>query len=472
MSDTRRDASIDTTERSTGDSAMSALRWIADNVNAALRSGPLRAGAAVLLVAFVAAACRDPLNVPDPNSIQSDDLESPQAVPSLVNGSLKNMREMIGDLTSVYATGTDELRWIGSRDAWGSLSQGFVDDPVNEFSDAIYPSVTEARFMADRSISQAEQFQGDLSDQSELVRAYLYGAVVYATIADAYDDFVIPESPTEAAPPIGESNMSQLYDQAIQWLDNAESLATQLGESELATRAIAYRARVRHAKAVWNKLNPAGSTPSEPLVSNQQMASDAGTVLQRVGIQADWRWQATFTPNSTGINFAAFQVNDRGELQFGPEYVSVVEGEETVIDSIVITDPVTGDPDPVFERKLNAFQTGGSFSAQNIVTAREMHLLLAEHELAQGNSGGFETHVNHVRSIAGQPDYTGGVPEMQMLEHMRRVHLLLMNRRLSDMYRFGSSSARWLPQSPAETEPGTFFPIAITEIRSNPNVGG
>lgn len=468
-----RHASMDAAHSRTGETAMSFLHSSIDDLRDALGTGLLRVGAALLVVAVAASACRDPLNIPDPNSIQGEDLDNPAAVPSLVSGSLKNTNEMIGEMGAIYGAASDEIRWIGSRDAWQSLSQGFVDDPVNEFSDAAYPDVTDARFMADRAISKAEEFQGQLADQSNLVRAYLQGAVVYTTIADAYDDFVIPDDPQEAAPPIGSGNMVQLYDRAIQWLDSAEDMARNLDAPELVTRAIAYRARVRHAKAVWNKLNPPGTTPSDPLVENAEMAQDAQAALGRIGLTADWRWEATFS-SASAVNNLGFQVNERGELQFGPEYVEVVEGNESNVEAVVLTDPVTGEPSPVFQRRLSDFQSGGQFSSLYVTTAREMHLLLAEHRLAQQDTAGFETHINHVRTIAGQEQYTGPgqVPVMEMLEHTRQANLVIMNRRLADMYRFGVTSARWLPQSPAATEPGTFFPIAITEVRSNPEVGG
>ncbi len=468
-----RDASMDAAHSRTGETAMSFLHSSIDDIRDALGTGLLRAGAALLVVAVTVSACRDPLDIPDPNSIQGEDLDNPAAVPSLVSGSLKNTNEMIGELAAIYGAASDEIRWIGSRDAWQSLSQGFLDDPVNEFSDAAYPDVTDARFMADRAISKAEEFEGQLADQNDLVRAYLQGAVVYATIADTYDDFVIPDDPQEAAPSIGSGNMGQLYDQAIQWLDSAESMARDLDSPELVTRAIAYRARVRHAKAVWNKLNPPGTTPSDPLVEDAEMAQDAQAALGRIGLTADWRWEATFS-SASAVNNLGFQVNERGELQFGPEYVEVVEGNESNVEAVVLTDPVTGEPSPVFQRRLSDFQSGGQFSSLYVTTAREMHLLLAEHRLAQQDTAGFETHINHVRTIAGQEQYTGPgqVPVMEMLEHTRQANLVIMNRRLADMYRFGVTSARWLPQSPAATEPGTFFPIAITEVRSNPEVGG
>lgn len=260
MSDTSfRDVDpMDTPHHSTGESPMSVLVSSARRVREAVPAG-LRAGGLLLVVAFAAAACRDPLNVPDPNSVQSSDLENPAAVASLVNGSLTNMNDMIGEVSAIYATASDEIRWIGSRDAWGSLSQGFVADPVNEFSDAAFPNVTQARFMADKAVAQAEALQGELSDQTLVVRAYLYGAVTYATIADAYDNFVIPEDrtdPTAMGSPMGAENMVSMYDRAISWLNSAESLARDLEEPELITRAIAYRARVRHAS---------GMEPAEPL---------------------------------------------------------------------------------------------------------------------------------------------------------------------------------------------------------------
>lgn len=426
-------------------------------------------GTAAVLALLVLSSCRDPLDVPDPNSIQAGDLDSPAGVPSLVNGSLTNMNDALGEIAAIYASAGDEAQWIGTRQAWQSLSQGFVDDPLNEFSDAAFPDVAQARFMADRAVDKATEFQGQLADEADAVRAYLYGAVIYATIADVYDDFVIPEEPGEAAPPIGPDNMASLYDQSIQWLNSAEDLAAQLGETELGTRAIAYRARVRHARTVWEKLNPPGSPPSDPLVSNQEMADDALAALQRVGMGADWTWEAVYTSNTVDNNLA-WQINQRGELQFGSTYVTLDPESDETVTGVALTDPVTGNPSPVIDRKISQFAAAEEFASLSIVTARELHLLVAEHNLAEADTATFRTYVNNVRSLAGQQQYTDEVPPMEMLRHTRQANLFLMNRRLADMYRFGAASPRWLPQSPAANEPGTFFPIAITEVRSNPNL--
>lgn len=433
----------------------------------------LGAVAAALAMVLTAGACEDPLDVENPNNLVEEDVASPTAVPATVNGALATTTEMLGDVNAIYATATDEVRWIGSRDAWNSLSQGNLDDPTNEFSDAAFPTVGTARFMVDRAVRLAEQFdaEGELGDRTNLARAYLYAAIAYTTIADAYDDFVLPEEPTEAVPPVGEENMSQLYQQAASFLDNGLSVARDVGDTELETRILAMRARVHHAMAVWGKLNPAGSTPGDPLVSSSDADADAQAVLSEVGTSADWKYQLTFSSSTVASNIA-FQINQRGELQFGPALVQADPEDLTDIQSIVIEDPIDEVVDPVASATINSFIAADEFASHTVTSAREMHLILAESSLARADTAGFTTHVNHVRSMDGLTDYSGQVDATSLLEHERQVNLLLQVRRLSDMYRFGETSSEWLQQSRAMTEPGTFFPIAITEIRSNPNVGG
>ena len=433
----------------------------------------LGAVATALAVVLTAGACEDPLDVENPNNLVEEDVSTPTAVPATVNGALATTTEMLGDVNAIYATATDEVRWIGSRDAWNSLSQGNLDDPTNEFSDAAFPTVGTARYMVDRAVRLAEQYdaEGELGDRTQLARAYLYAAITYTTIADAYDDFVLPDEPTEAVPPVGEENMSQLYQQAATFLDNGLSVARDVGDSELETRILAMRARVHHAMAMWSKLNPGGSTPADPLVSSSDADADAQAVLSEVGTSADWKYQLTFSSSTVASNIA-FQINQRGELQFGPALVQADPEDLTDIQAIVIEDPIDEEVDPVASATINSFVAADEFASHTVTSAREMHLILAESALAQSDTSGFTTHVNHVRAMDGLTDYSGQVDATSLLEHERQVNLLLQVRRLSDMYRFGETSSDWLQQSKAMTEPGTFFPIAITEIRSNPNVGG
>jgi len=123
--------------------------------------------------------------------------------------------------------------------------------------------------------------------------------------------------------------------------------------------------------------------------------------------------------------------------------------------------------------QVDAFAAGGLDASMTEASAREMHLILAENELAtNGDTPTFRAQINAVRSLDGLPDYTGQVTAMAILEHERQVNLLFQGRRLADHYRFGSKDPLWLSNSTTVSKPGTLFPITITEIRSNPNVSG
>ena len=90
------------------------------------------------LLAFGLAGCSDPLDVENPNSLVEDDLESPTIAAGLANGALATTATAIGEMLSVYNTVSDEIVWIGSRDAWGQL------DPPARLTDDLH-SVEDRR---------------------------------------------------------------------------------------------------------------------------------------------------------------------------------------------------------------------------------------------------------------------------------------------------------------------------------------
>jgi hypothetical protein len=428
------------------------------------------------MVATVLAGCDSLLEVENPNNLVQEDLGNPSAAEGLANGSLATVARGTSFLNAVYATATDELLWVGSRDAWGTLGKGDLTDPANEFSDRAYPFVSEARWMALEAVNLLSEFDGagDLVDRTVLGRAYLYAGIIHATIADSYDDFVFSDR-KEPGTPIGEGGMASLYDQAVSFLDQGLSIAQSEGDTELQTGILAVRARVKHAKAVWGKLNPTGSVnTTDPLVNDAGAVQDALSAIGLAGgVTADWRYRFNYS-SATFANDMADWVNDRTEMSVGPDYVDYEDpATRRFPKSVILLDPIDQIPDPAVERAVfNEFIPGGRFSPQTVISARELHLIVAEAELAQGNTDGFTTHVNHVRAMDGLTPYSGQVDAMDLLVHARRVNMFMQLRRLSDHYRFADPSSTWVGGSEAITRPGTFLPIAITEIRANPNVGG
>ena len=450
-----------------------------DGVTMDTRNRPIRAAALglALLSPLLLAACDNPLSVENPNNLVEEDLDSPSAVPALVNGSLGTLSQTLNGMLATYSVSGDELRGIGSRDAWRQLHRGHLSQPGNEFTDAVYVAASEARYMADRAVEAAERFdaEGTLPDRVHLARAYFFAGLAYTTIADFYDDFVIPPAPGEEAPAIGQENMRQLYDVAIQHLTDGLRVAGEIGNAELEARLLAQRARTRHSRAMWDLLNPPGSPPpADPLISDAEALQDAEQALAMVGAGSDWESRFTFTSTtaSGGPTTAPFEVNERGGLTIGTAYVEVDVTDPSVVDEIVLEDPIEGIPEPRIRDKLDVFLSG-QFAPYTVISARELHLIAAEVSLATGDDTGFADHVNAIRAdLDGLTPYNGQIPAVEMLKHERRVNLFLENRRLHDMYRFGETSSLWQPQSDAVQRPGTFFPISLTEILSNPLVDG
>jgi hypothetical protein len=426
--------------------------------------------ARVLLVGGLAAAaaCGDILDVKNTNAIAEDALSNPAAAPNMANGALATTTRALSALRVPYSVATDELDWIGSRDSWRELERGVLSNPINEFTDGAFPWLGEARYTVDATITRLETFNtaGQLPDRSHLARTYLYKAIVYASIADMYDNFAFSTKQTPANP-VGRAQMSTLYDQAITALDAANTLANAAGANAnlvaLRYPIMAYRARVKHAKAVWLKMpSKSAAAPASPLVNDAGANADATAALAIAGVTADQRFNLVNNIEATaGINIW-FEVNGRNEHRTGTYYRT-------------LNDPVTGALDPTMQALLTAFTAFGSLSGTFTITSnRELRLILAEAALAAANTAGFRTELNNVRALDSKPAYTGvGATDLQMLQHERSVQLWLMGRRLLDMQRFNLEDPNWIDVSGFESMKsvhGLLFPIPYVEILSNPCV--
>ena len=424
-----------------------------------------------VVVALFASGC-DVLEVDNPNSLREEDLSRPVSAGPMANGAEAAVTRALGMAITPASTTSDELTFIGSRDAWNQLDLGVIGDESNEFSDYAFPFVGEARWLCDEYIERMEAFreEGTLGDDRLLARVYLYGAIIYSQIPDLYDNFVIDSNGLEAGNPVGEENMNQLYDTAIQYIDRALELADPAADADLVTALTALRARTHYSKGLWGKLNPSVDT-TDPLVNVQAAVDDALDALNLIESES-YAYELELSSSAPdlvdGVASMAWQVNERNELGFGEAYIDA--DEDGALNEITFEDPVSAEVDPVIEQKINDFIADQQYANLPIVSAAELRLILAEAALA-GNTGvDFATQINAVRSAGGKANWTStsGISEQDILIHERRVNLFLQGRRLADHYRFGDSSPEWDPA--AKSPDGTFLPIAITEIRANPNV--
>jgi hypothetical protein len=424
-----------------------------------------RGAALTLAVAIGLGGCGDILDVENPNNLVESELSNPASAASLVNGASGTVARGIGGLLGIYSTASDEATLIGSRDGWRELDIGDLANPRNEFTDDAFRYIAQARFTADEAVKRLEGFDAEqkLTDRSDLARAYQFAAIAYITIADMFDDFVFSNG-REASPPIGEANMVKLYDTAIGYLDKGLDIAQATNKAELQTQILGLRARAKYSKALWNKLNPKGSIPADPLINDAGANEDAAAALARMS--EDFRFVLTLANDDlalAGEASLAYNLFVRRELGLQKEYATLLPSIQ-----VELTDPITGAPDPVLENTLTTLSTARLFQPITIVSAREMRLILAEAALAAGDIAGFTTRINELRALNDLAPFSGQVPAVELLSHSRRVNLFLQGRRLADMYRFNEPSSLWQPTSAAVRTPGTFFPITCIEVRAHP----
>lgn len=425
----------------------------------------------VAVAAFLVSGC-DVLEVDNPNNLREEDLSRPVSAGPMANGAEASVTRALGMLLTPSSTTSDELTFIGSRDSWNQLDIGVIGSRTNEFSDYVFPFVGEARWLSDEYIERIETFRenGNLDEDRILARTYLYGAIIYGQIADHYDNFVISSDGLEGGQPVGPDNMSGLYDTAIQYINRGLELADPDDDADLVVALTALRARTHYSKGLWGKLNPSVDT-GNPLVNSQMAVDDALAALDLMDSESyvyELELSGSVPDLVDGTTSMAWQVNDREELGFGEAYIEANEDGELV--EITLEDPVSGDVDPVIERKINNFIAAGRYPNLPVVSAAELRLILAEAALAGNGGVDFATQINSVRSANGKADWTAasGIAEQDILIHERRVNLFLQGRRLADHYRFDDPSPEWNPE--AKSDDGTFLPIAITEVRSNPNI--
>ena len=436
-----------------------------------------RWGASLLAFGLMAslAGCDELLQVENPNNIAGDDILKIAAANGLVNGALSGVARGYGQIMTSYSTVTDELEWVGSRDAFLEHDRGNLASVFNEFTDAQFPDVGVGRWMADEAVrvltihAASTDPDSALSDPENLGWAHLYRAISYSTIADMFDDFAFSDR-AEAGPAIGEANMGNLYAMAITSLGTAITIGNAEGDAALVVAATAYRASVNHRLAIWNKVGTRPiDTSNSGLAASAAAAADANTALGLMA-SSDYKYEFVYASSTVTMSMGGW-VNSRQEMRIGPTYASPDPTGSPTFDVVTFNDMIDGTQHAELNRFILAFSAAIDAPTMPVVTAREMHLIIAEDALAGGNTAAFTTAINNLRAIDGLTAFSGQVPALALLINQRQANLFLMGRRLSDLYRFGLTSSEWVAGSTAITAPGTFLPITIVECRANENIG-
>lgn len=436
-----------------------------------------------LAAAFALSACDSLLDVKNPNNLTEESVRLPAAATAVVNGSERIVNDAISTVWLPYLVPTDEFFWVGSRDAWGQLDQGFVGYDENEFTDGAFDNMGEAAWMSREAVRILEahvaEFPGDEEYELGLARANMYAGQMYMVIGEIQEDMTFSDK-QEDGPPIGPANMYTVLDQAITYLDNAVTQFAALGETDYRIQALALRARAKMSRAIWDVLNPTATVGGA--LSWADADTDAAAVL--AAVSGDWRFEMTYSSTSTDCDMCGW-VNDRKENQIDRTLVTVDASYD--VTGIAMNDPVTGTTDAAVTRHVAIFKGGtvtgdpNQYNPLTIVSRRLMLLIRAEHELAtNGETAAFQGFINDIRALDSQTAFdaaNAAHPDgLAMLQHTRRVNTLFMGLRLADMYRWGlqpsAPGVTWHPNAETVQSPGHMLPITLIERRANCYLNG
>jgi hypothetical protein len=433
----------------------------------------IRSRVAGSLLAVLALAGCDILDVENPNNLVEESIRNQAAASAVVNGSEALVYSAISNVWQVYLLPTDDLVFIGSRDGWLELELGNLSNPNNEFIDAAFPAVAEARWMADEAVEIIDEHiaEGNEIGDADLLRARanLYAGLIYMIIGETMEDFAFSDK-TESGPPVGPTNMQGVFDDAVGYLNTAVTAAQAADNEAVELQALMIRARAQHSRAVWGKIKP--SISGNPLVNDAGASADAMAALALLASNSALTptYSAVYDGATIGNSMASW-INDRKENNIDSTLVVIAGNAAPDGIQVVLMDPIDDVEDPVVDSRVRAFRSDGLlYPNLDLATAAMMNLILAEAALEAEDSDDFAMYINATRG--GLTDFSGQIAEQDMLIHARRVNLLLMGTRLHDMYRFGITDSHWLGTSVAITAPGTLFPISIMEIRANCYLNG
>ena len=436
-----------------------------------------RAGSAALLAgALLVSSCTVfSTEVKNPNAVTEDAIaEASAAATSLVTGLYGAVNAAGNQIVGTVGAASDELMWVGSREYWNLLDVGDIGDPLNEYTDGQYPYVSQARWMADYTIPKLEGYDkaGTLRNRADLAQAYFLAGTIYTLIGEAYEDFVISSDRTKNGAPVGEAKMTVMFDSASSYLTRGLAVATAINNAPLQARILGMRARAKFSKGVWNSLRAPRGFPANPLINDAGAVADAKAAITAFGNNGGRYRFDVVAQNNGGWFSTGGEMNSRLEIRAGNRYIVPTAAGTRPLDGaagIRMVDPITGQTDPVTSKNIDeccrlSSTTNVGWTA---VSAKDMHLIVAEAALAANNTAEFTSAINAIRTVDALPAWSSAasISARDILIHERNVSLFLQGRRLNDHFRFQQRADRWVATRGLKP---CFFPISYNERQQNP----
>ncbi len=387
-------------------------------------------------------ACGDYLEVTNPGPMADDELNTPTAVPGLVNGMSADLSYSLVRLVALSSIAGDDLRHSGSYTFEGLWNRGIMrPEEVN----SEWGWMHRARWVAESGLERMMGLEGyDFAGNRLTAHAFNHAG---------YSNRILGEHVCFAVFDGGEAQSHTVhFERAEQQFTEAIAIAQTAGDANAANVAYAGRAQVRANLGRW-----------------------AEAVEDASRIPIDFVHYAVASLNtSRENNYLASETYNRREFTVhGTKWAEVFEDPRVPWDSIKVGNnmQVGQDGRTPFFRQAKYPTLGSSIP---LAKGTEMLLLRAEAALRDGDAEQAMTLINQVRAHHDLAPRTAGTVEeaWPILQHERGAVLWLEARRFYDLRRWDAEGL--LPPDEAEWYEGRdqCIPISLNEQMSNPNVRG
>ena len=403
----------------------------------------LRTGACAISVILITTSCD--LTATNPGPVDDTALDDPAAHEALVNGMARSLSKA---LTYIAYTGAVAPREIVAAGANNPVTLGITPkqasgilEATSDENDDHWRFAQQARWVAEDGVRRIRSAQGAAFASSALAaRALIYVGMANRLLGENMCDAVFDGGPI--AP------RAEYFNRAEAAFTEAIAIAVAAKDKPLDNAARAGRASVRAWLGSWSGV----------LADAQQVPSSF--VYQAIFSSTDADQNNRTNASNVTANRAHSVVGT-----FFETYYKQTSDKRTPW----TTNPAfpKGNKDVLWYLQTKFDNKGAPI---NLVSGREMRLLIAEATLRNGDWATALAMINQLRAESGVPPWsaTGVDQTWTMLGRERSIELWLEGRRLSDLFRWKSDKV-----------PGTFedmtgrdlcFPIGMTERNSNPNL--
>jgi hypothetical protein len=393
-----------------------------------------RATAFALVVALGAAACDN--DVTNPGPLQDDELNTPSAMPALVNGMSGDLSVALGNYVDRGALAAGELTESGNYAAELNYYHGVIR-PEDVNTD--WANMQTARWSAEHGLERMKSvLGGTFESNTDTPRAYLYGGFANRLLGENVCVAVIDGGPAQSD--------SVYFQRAESLFTRAYTIATAQKNTNVANAALGGRASVRAALGNW-----------------ADAAADAALV------PTSYVFNAIYSTNTSreNLDIANQTVTRRETTVYGTPYAATRSDPRTPWDTVKTS---AGKVQTGQDGKTPFFrQTKYKTLASSVPLTKgtEMLLIRAEAALRGGDVTGAMTLINQERASYSLGPLTAATAAVAqtILQDERGSVLWLEGRRLWDRRRFHAAGT-----DPFLDGRDQCLPASANEIGANPNL--